>query len=197
MTSEIWAALLGALVAGTLALMTQLVSGWTTWLSGREARSAAWRDAAADRLARFLAATHAAILALGELAYLPQGEGGDSKPDFRSGREMQALRDRVNSTSNIIQLLDDDEVVRAVVELDRTLVRLEDEAMSTRWRRDDWRSRRNDIVGDAVDKVYASGRLALGRAALDRPNLWAAADREVLRRVGESKPGSQRPPYGS
>jgi hypothetical protein len=154
-------------------------------------------DAAADRLAKFLGATHAVTLALGELAYLPTAGGAESKDAFRSGPEMQSLRDRVNSVSNVIQLLDDQMVVRAVVELDRTLVRLEDEALRAQWNRDDWRSRRNSVVGDAVDKVYAAGRLALARAPLDRSSLWASADREVLRRIGSSESGTQRPPYGS
>jgi hypothetical protein len=190
MASEIWAALLGAAVAGGIAVVTQ-------WVSGRQNRSATLDDERARRLGEFLAATHAAVLAIGELAYLPMGETGSSKAPFLSGPEMQALRDRVNSVLNTIQLLDDEGVVQAVAELDRCLVRLQDEALGNQWNREAWRVRRTKVLGNTVDDVYSAGRAALRRAPIDRPKLWSSADQKVLVRVRESPAGTQRPPYGT
>jgi hypothetical protein len=190
MTSEIWAALLGAAVAGGVAVITQ-------WVSGRQNRSASMDDERAARLGEFLAATQAALLVIGDLAYLAMDDTQSSKASFRSGAEMQALRNRVNSVLNTIQLLDDEGVVQTVAELDRALVRLEDEAMRACWNRDSWRVRRTEVLGDAVDNVYTAGRVALRRDPLDRAQLWSSADQQVLVRVGETPEGTQRPPYGS
>ena len=101
---------------------------------------------------------------------------------------MATIRDRVNMVINTIQLLEDSPVVTAAAELDRCLVRLEDEAMASQWSRDGWRTRRNEVLGPAVDDVYAAGRRALRRAPLARAQLWSSADRRVLGRVGANAP---------
>lgn len=190
MTPEVIAALLGAVVAGVIAVASQL-------FSGRQARSAAQDDARAARLGEFLAATHAAVLAIGEVAYLPDGEGRGCKGSLRSGSAMQTRRDAVNRSLNVIQLLDDEPIVDAVAELDRSLVRLEDESLAMAWDRDAWRSRRSEVLGGSIDNVYAAGRAALGRDPIDRAQLWSSADRRALDRLGATPTGTPRPPYGS
>lgn len=144
--AQMWAALMGAVVAGGIAILTQ-------WLGGRQSRSATLDDQRAARLGEFLAATQSAVLIIGDLARLPAGTGHEGKDVFRRSSAMMAAHDRVNSVLNAIQLLDDERVVAAVVSLDRSLVRLEDEAMKQQWTRDSWRVRRNEVLGDTVDRV--------------------------------------------
>lgn len=79
-TSAVWAALLGAGVAGGIAVLTQLIAG-------RQNRSVSWDDERAARVAAFLTTTHAAVLAIVELAYLPMDRNDASKAAFRSGPE--------------------------------------------------------------------------------------------------------------
>lgn len=110
---------------------------------------------------------------------------------------MATIRDEVNRVINTIQLLEDPPVITAAAELDRCLVRLEDEAMASQWSRDGWRTRRSEVIGTAVDDVYAAGRNALHRSPLDRAQLWSSADSRVLDRVGANAPATTRPPYGS
>ena len=190
MTSEVFAALVGALVAGGVALLAQLIAR-------RQTRTEALDDQRAKRIGDFLAATHSAVLAIGGLALLPEGDGQGSKGPALASSEMATIRDRVNMVINTIQLLEDSPVVTAAAELDRCLVRLEDEAMASQWSRDGWRTRRNEVLGAAVDDVYAAGRRALRRAPLARAQLWSSADRRGLGRVGANAPATTRPPYGS
>jgi hypothetical protein len=190
MTSEVFAALVGAIVAGGVALLAQLIAR-------RQTRTEALDDQRAKRIGDFLGATHSAVLAIGGLAFLPEGNGQGSKGPAWGSSEMAAARDRVNKVINTIQLLEDSPVVAAAAELDRCLVRLEDEAMASQWSRDGWRTRRSEVIGTAVDDVYAAGRKALRRAPLDRAQLWSSADRRVLGRVGANTSATPRPPYGS
>ena len=190
MTPEIWAAMIGAAVAGAIALSSQLISA-------KQSRSASQDDERAARLGEFMSATHAAVLVLGELAYLPDRDHNAAKEAFRGGSAMQAARDRVNAVLNAIELLENEDVVREVMGLDRSLVRLEDEALGACWTRDTWRKRRSEVMGETVDAVYAAGRSALKRNAIDRASLWSSADSAALSRVGKSPVGAQRPPYGT
>lgn len=190
MTPEVIAALLGALVASSITLLAQQIAG-------RQTRTAALDDQRATRIGEFLGATQAAVRAIGEMALLPEGDGQGSKGLVRESLEMNTIRDRVNRVLHNIELLEDTPVVAAAAELDRCLVRLEDEALNGQWSRDDWRAMRNDLIGSAVDDVYAAGRKALRRPPIERAQLWSSADRRVLVRVGPNPPTTSRPPYGS
>ena len=83
MTSEVFAALVGAIVAGGVALLAQLIAR-------RQTRTEALDDQRAKRIGDFLGATHSAVLAIGGLAFLPEGNGQGSKGPAWGSSEMAA-----------------------------------------------------------------------------------------------------------
>ena len=107
MTPEVISALVGAIVAGGVALLAQLIAG-------RQTRTATLDDQRATRIG----ATHSAVLVIGGLALLPEGDGKGSKGRARGSAEVTAIRGRVNQVLSTIQLLEDGPVVTAAAELD-------------------------------------------------------------------------------
>lgn len=148
--------------ASISALVAMIVVG----LQHQLERSRRARDARAARLARFMAASHAIVLGLGDVARAPEAEKKALMIRLKTDQE-----DRINQALAELRLLEQQPVVDVAIELDRELTRLTPIAKKQMWSPEDWRSQRDPL--DLLVKAYeTTGRQALGYPALRQTGSW-------------------------
>jgi hypothetical protein len=104
-------------------------------------RSSGQHQRRSDRLAQYFAATHAAVLAMGELARAPLAEKAGLNAKFLEG-----ATDRVNTGLAQLRLLEPSVVVDAAMGLDRSMVDLHKKSRAQQWSYDEWRIQQQDLT---------------------------------------------------
>jgi hypothetical protein len=138
-------------------------------LQHRLERSSSARDAQAERLARFMGASHEIVLGLGDVARAPEAEKKALLTDL-----VMDQRIRINQALAELRLLEEKGVVKAAKDLDRELVALTDLAKEKVWSREDWRNQRGSLQG-RVKAYETTGRDALGLDALPDDDVLASS----------------------
>jgi hypothetical protein len=142
--------------ASISAIVAMIVVG----LQHRLERLASAKDARAERLARFMGASHEIVLGLGDVARAPDAE----KKALLTRLEMDQ-RVRINQALAELRLLEEADVVEDAMRLDRELVRQARLAEKEVWSPEDWRGQRDSL--DPLVKAYeTTSRAALKFEAL-------------------------------
>ncbi len=140
------AALLGAAVAGTVALLSQFVGGW---ISARNSR----RERLSNRLTEFLSSTYACVLAIGQVARAD----GTLKDELERDLVWPYI-DRTNQALSEIEIHDKEELVTAAVQLDRGVAKLMQLARASQFDRADWRAHREAAIDPPLREMKAVAR---------------------------------------
>lgn len=174
--TELLAALAGAAIVGLLALAGVL---WQTSRGHLESR----RVADATRLGTFLAATHATVLEISLLAVSDMSEKATIELELH-----RSFADRVDTQLAAIQLLDNEDVVRAALALDKTIVLLGRVAKDRQWAEDDWRLARNEALSPALERFFVNGRASISRTSIPLHEITGWAWNEAAQRTTQGAP---------
>jgi hypothetical protein len=151
--TESAAVLVGASIS---AIVAMIVVG----LQHQLERSRRAKEARAERLARFMAASHAIVLGLGDAAQAPKAE----KKALLTRLETDQ-RDRINQAFAELRLLEKQPVITAATNLRGELVKLTKLAKTDVWSDEDWPNQRALLETRVTDYVTV-GRKALRSKAL-------------------------------
>lgn len=145
-----WAALLGAVLGGLIAVSLQVVQISVQHRSERK------RDSE-SRLAEYLAGTHAAVLAISAVARAPIASREELEREL-----VWPLLDRVNTALTRIELLEPGRIRTATHTLDAAVVDLARKARAFEGSREDWHELREKTMDSAVAEMKLAARVALG-----------------------------------
>lgn len=126
----------------------------------RHQRKRERRATTAERLAKFSAAVHAAVVRISGLASEPQ-----HKKDQVRRSIMLEPTDTLNELLSAIILLDSSVVVRLALEIDEALSDLERKAGESEWSSNEW-LRQRAVVSRLVTKFHQASREELGSTDL-------------------------------
>lgn len=159
----------GSNVAGPLVTLLAAVVGagiasLVTWLNTRRtvsvdqqlaqaARDETRRQAITDRTSAFLSASYHGVLSLRDLAIAEQAM---KQPLEKS--EVWPTVDRVNSALVAVQINDPEDVVRAIEAIDSAMVVLAREAREIVFTHDEWRIRREELIGALPARAIQAAR---------------------------------------
>jgi len=146
------AALLGASIAGLLALAGQAVNHKIAFRNNRRGELSA-------RWATYLSSTYTLVLAIGTVARAPLGDKPRLEAELTWPRN-----DAVNRALSEIELRDDEELVAAAAALDKALRALIKAARVTQYDRQTWVEKRTEILGGSLPAAKAIARAAVRRA---------------------------------
>ena len=145
-----WAALLGAVLGGLIAISLQVVQISVQHRAER-------KQASESRLAEYLAGTHAAVLAISSVARAPKA----SREELERGL-VWPLLDRVNTALTRIELLEPDRIRAATHSLDAAVVDLARKARAFEGSREAWHDLRAKTMDSPVTEMKLAARVALG-----------------------------------
>jgi hypothetical protein len=151
------AALVGAGIAGVVALAAQVLGGL---MSARSRR----REARSSRLTEYLAGTYGGVLAIGQVARAPRERKTELEREV-----VWPYMDRSNTALTAIELHDAADLVAAIQAFDAAVVELVGWARDREYDRPAWRDQRHAVLDEHLARVKHVGRQHVRGTALE----WA------------------------
>lgn len=150
-------AVVGAGIAATAAVITTRRKVSAEWKLADEIRLQARHLAVTERVSTYLAASYHGVLSLRDLALADYGD----KLRIEKA-EVWPTVDRVNSALVAVQINDSVGIVAAIEAIDASMVVLAREARDVRFTHDEWRARRNQLMGQLPQQAIAAARAEVG-----------------------------------